>query len=87
MRAAGMAWRFGPTSAFGAPFTGAGHRAIGSIAGSARGVLLGKARRTDVVDAALVLLTLDGDSVLTSDPEDILHLAVSAGLDIEIVPV
>jgi hypothetical protein len=50
-------------------------------------VLLGRARRSDVVGAALVLLAVNGDSVLTSDPEDIRRLAISAGLDIEIVSV
>jgi hypothetical protein len=55
--------------------------------GRRAGLLLGKARKSDVVDAALVLLAVDGDSVFTSDPEDILHLAMSARLDIDIVPV
>jgi hypothetical protein len=55
--------------------------------GRRAGVLLGRARAADVVDAALVLLAQDGDSVLTSDPEDIARLAVAAQLDVDVVPV
>jgi len=39
------------------------------------GELLGKARTSDPIDAAVVLIATDGESVVTSDPEDILHLA------------
>jgi hypothetical protein len=61
--------------------------ALDASLGRRAGVLLGRARTTDVVDAALVLLAVDGDSILTSDPDDIARLAVSAGLDADIVPV
>lgn len=39
------------------------------------GELLGKARTSDPIDAAVVLIASDGEAVVTSDPEDILHLA------------
>ena len=55
--------------------------------GRRAGALLGRARMTDVIDAALVLLALDGDSLMTSDIDDIEPLAVAAGLHIDIVPV
>ena len=55
--------------------------------GKRAGLLLGVARTADVIDAALVMLASDGDSVLTSDPEDLAHLARSARLEIEIVRV
>ncbi|HEY6462872.1 MAG TPA: hypothetical protein VIY73_22030 [Polyangiaceae bacterium] len=55
--------------------------------GKRAGVLLGKTRMQDVVDAALVLLASHGDSVLTSDPEDLARLADAAGLELEIVRV
>jgi hypothetical protein len=61
--------------------------ALDASLGRRAGVLLGRARTTDVVDAALVLLAVDGDSIVTSDPDDIARLAVSAGLDADIVPV
>lgn len=53
--------------------------------GRSAGVLLGRARMSDVVDAALVLLAADGDVVVTSDPEDLRRLAETAGRHVEIV--
>jgi hypothetical protein len=55
--------------------------------GRRAGVLLGRARTSDVVDAAVVVLAADGDVVLTSDVDDIAHLTDSAGLDVDVVPV
>jgi len=55
--------------------------------GRRAGALLGRARMTDVIDAALVLFALDGDSLMTADLDHIEPLAVAAGLHIDIVPV
>jgi hypothetical protein len=55
--------------------------------GRRAGLLLGKSRMDDVMDAALVLLAVDGDLVLTSDPTDLEPLADVAGLHVDIVPV
>jgi hypothetical protein len=55
--------------------------------GRRAGLLLGRARRTDVIDAALVLLASDDDWIVTSDPDDLHPLAEGAGLHVEIVPV
>jgi hypothetical protein len=55
--------------------------------GRRAGALLARARRSDVVDAAVILLATDGDSILTSDPDDLEPLAFAAGLHVEIVPV
>jgi hypothetical protein len=55
--------------------------------GRRAGILLGRTRMTDVIDAALVLLAADGDFILTSDPDDLVPLAASAGLHVDIVPV
>jgi hypothetical protein len=49
--------------------------AIDDNLGRRCGELLGKARTSDPIDAAVVLIAADGESVITSDPEDILHLA------------
>jgi hypothetical protein len=57
--------------------------ALGRRAGS----LLARARRSDVIDAALVLLARDGDIILTSDPEDLEPLAEAAGLHVDIIAV
>ena len=60
---------------------------LDSELGQRAGVLLGRTRMTDVVDAALVLLAEDGDVLLTSDSADLEPLAASAGLHVDIVPV
>jgi predicted nucleic acid-binding protein len=39
------------------------------------GELLGKAGTSDPIDAAVVLIASAGESVVTSDPDDIAHLA------------
>jgi hypothetical protein len=43
------------------------------------GLLLTNAHTNDIVDAAIVGLVADGDTILTSDPEDIEHLLRTAG--------
>jgi hypothetical protein len=43
--------------------------------GRRAGVLLGNAGSADVIDAAVVLLALDGDDIFTSDPADLRDLA------------
>jgi hypothetical protein len=55
--------------------------------GRLAGILLGRARTTDVVDAALVVLARDGDSVLTSDVQDLKRLVVAADTHLDLVPV
>ena len=44
------------------------------------GELLAKTRTQDVVDALLVGRARDGDTVLTSDPDDIETLLAAAGV-------
>jgi len=55
------------------------------VLGRRAGMLLKQARRSDVIDAAVVLLASDGDSILTSDPADLEPLARAAGLHVDIV--
>jgi hypothetical protein len=43
------------------------------------GLLLTRARTSDIADAAIALLVADGDTVVTSDPDDIAHLLDTAG--------
>jgi hypothetical protein len=43
------------------------------------GVLLGAAGCSDVVDGSIVDVAIDGDEILTSDPDDISALAMSSG--------
>jgi hypothetical protein len=61
-------------------------RPLDDALGRAAGALLGLTRRSDVVDAALVLLAEDGDFLVTSDPDDIVPLAAAHGRHVEIVP-
>ena len=60
-------------------------RAIDVALGRAAGELLGRAKRRDVIDAALVILANDGDTIVTSDPNDIEPLAHASGRHVEIV--
>lgn len=62
-------------------------RAIDDGLGRQAGVLLGIARRDDVIDAALVLLASDGDDILTSDSGDLADLARAAGKHVELIQV
>lgn len=55
--------------------------------GRKAGAVLAIARLADVIDAAVVLLAVDGDEILTSDPDDLAGLAEAAGLHVELVPV
>ena len=55
--------------------------------GRSIGALLAASRTDDIVDAALVLLSVDGDRIYTSDPDDLLTLGAAAERDIEIVAV
>jgi len=55
--------------------------------GRRAGVLLGRARGTDAIDAAVVAIAGDGDIVLTSDPDDLRRLAEVAAVHIDIVHV
>lgn len=55
--------------------------------GREAGELLARSRKTDVIDAALVLLAADGDEIITSDVDDLTPLARDAGRHVEIVGV
>lgn len=55
--------------------------------GRRAGLLLARSRRKDPLDAAVVLLAGDGDSILTSDAADLKALAAAAGLEIDVVAV
>lgn len=55
--------------------------------GRRAGVLLGRAAARDVIDAAVVLLAEDGDTILTSDPGDLESLARAAGVHVDLVAV
>ena len=60
---------------------------LDEVLGRRAGMLLARARKTDVIDAAVVLLAVDGDWILTSDPDDLGPLAATADLHVDVVPV
>jgi hypothetical protein len=60
-------------------------RPLDRALGRAAGELLAVAGRSDVIDAALVLLAADGDQIVTSDPEDLASLALAAQRDVELI--
>jgi hypothetical protein len=62
-------------------------RPLDATLGRQAGALLGKARRSDVIDAALSLLAADGDTILTSDPADIALLVRAVGAHVDVVDV
>ena len=85
----GQVWRDarGRQSSLARLLPGVDIQPLDAVLGRRAGVLLGRARRSDVVDAALVLLASDGDVILTSDPRDLRPLAAAAGLQVDLVEV
>lgn len=83
----GQAWRGrGPRQALLAKaLAGIEVRPLDDALGRAAGELLGRSRRNDVIDAALVLLANDGDHIVTSDPNDIEPLALAANRHVELI--
>ena len=55
--------------------------------GRRAGVLVGQAKKADVIDAAVMLLAVDGDTILSSDPRDLRSLAAALAVHVDIVPV
>ena len=60
---------------------------LDDVVGRRTGALLRISKTRDVIDAALVVVAQDADTILTSDPDDLLPLARAAGTDLELVPV
>lgn len=60
-------------------------RPLDEALGRAAGKLLAAARMRDVIDAALVLLAVDGDQIVTSDVNDIARLAAASGCHVEVI--
>jgi hypothetical protein len=85
----GQAWRGGgPRQALLALALGSiDIRPLDESLGRAAGSLLARDGGIDVIDAALVLLSDDGDDIVTSDPEDIEPLAARLGRHVELIRV
>jgi hypothetical protein len=60
-------------------------RALDEPLGRASGGLLRATALSDVIDAALLLLSKDGDEIVTLDSEDFEQLAAASGRHVELV--
>lgn len=84
----GQVWRGGARQALVARLIlGTEIVALDGNLGRRAGTLLARTGTADVIDAAVVLLARDGDTILTSDPGDIAALAWQAGRHVELVVV
>jgi hypothetical protein len=85
----GQAWRGGgPRQTLLAnALAGVDIRALDEALGRTAGNLLARAGTADVIDAALVLLAVDGDDIATSDADDLEPLAALLGLHVELIRV
>jgi hypothetical protein len=83
----GQAWRGrGPRQALlAAALAGMDVRPLDESLGRASGALLALTRGGDVIDAAVALLTEDGDRIVTSDPFDLEPLVAASGRHVELV--
>ncbi|HWE69231.1 MAG TPA: hypothetical protein VG205_02650 [Acidimicrobiales bacterium] len=82
----GQVWTGGPRQArLSRALAGMDIRPLDEGLGRAAGVLLSATRRSDVIDASIVLMANDGDEIITSDPEDLRPLAVATGIHVELV--
>lgn len=84
----GQVWRDGRRQALLARLVAAVDvRPPGVMAARRAGELLAKTKGKDVVDALVVELARDGDTILTSDPKDLGALLVAAGVRAAVVVV
>ena len=60
-------------------------RPVDERMGRESGLLLGRAKTNDPIDATIVLITSNGDRILTSDPRDLKRLASAARKSVAII--
>ena len=83
----GQAWRHARQARLAQVLRAVDIKPLDAALGRLAGELLAISRTSDVIDAALVLLSRAGDRIYTSDPSDVVALASAAARDVEIVPV
>lgn len=82
----GQAWRGGSRQArLAHALENIDVRPLNERLGRAAGELLAATGLSDVIDAAVVLLTNDGDDIVTSDLDDFEQLVRAAGRHVELV--
>lgn len=60
-------------------------RPLDQALGRAAGALLAAARLPDVIDAAVVALSVDGDEIVTADLDAFQRLALASGRHVELI--
>lgn len=82
----GQVWRGGPRQArLSRALDGLNVRPLDEPLGRAAGELLGATGLSDVIDAAVVLLSTDGDEIVTMDRDDFEHLVAASGRHVELI--
>lgn len=82
----GQVWRGGPRQArLAAALAGIEVRPLDTHLGRAAGELLAATGLADVVDAALALLAMDGDDIVTLDRDDMGALLAATGRHVEVI--
>jgi hypothetical protein len=82
----GQVWRGGKRQArLSQSLAGVDVRALDGPLGQAAGELLAATGLTDVVDAGVVLLSIDGDEIATLDREDFKQLVTASGRHVELI--
>jgi hypothetical protein len=83
----GQVWRgSGPhQSLLARALSGIEVRSVDLTLARAAGELLAATKGSDVIDAALVLIAMDGDDIVTSDPDDIEPLAAASQRHVELI--
>ncbi len=81
----GQVWRGGPRQArLSRAVQGIDVRPLDRALGRGAGELLGVVGSSDVIDAAVVLLSTDGDEIVTSDRDDFQDLAAASGRHVDL---
>jgi len=82
----GQVWRGGPRQArLARALHGVDVRPLDRALGRAAGELLARTGSSDVIDAAVVLVSADGDDVVTRDRGDLEDLVRAAGRHVELI--
>jgi hypothetical protein len=82
----GQVWRGGPRQArLSHALDGIDVRVVDEPLGRAAGVLLGNSGMSDVIDAAVVLISSDGDDIVTLDRDDFQQLVAALGRHVELI--
>ena len=82
----GQVWRGGPRQArLSQALASIDVRPLDERLGRSAGELLGAAGMSDVIDATIVLLSHDGDEIVTSDHDDFEVLVSTSGRHVELI--